>query len=305
MGMNDQKFVIIDGHSVARRAYHALPPFTTKNGDLVNAVYGFSSVLLKIIKEQKPDFMAVAFDLPGATFRHEAFPGYKATRKKTPDEFSRQLPLIKEVLQAMGIKTFEKSGWEADDIIGAIANSAIVANSAIINEDKKVKVLIVSSDTDLLQLINGQTQVLLLQKGISQSVCFDEAMVREKYSGLGPVQLLDFKSLRGDPTDNIPGVSGIGEKTAIKLISEFGTLDEIYAAAEKSSSGIPDSLRQRLINQREQAFLSRKLATITKDAQVGFNLKECSFGDYDKQPVINVFESLHFPSLILRLQGIN
>ncbi len=292
-----KKFIIIDGHSISRRAFHALPPLTNKAGELTNAVYGFCLVLFKTIREFRPDFFAVAFDLPTPTFRHERFSGYKATRKKTPVDFLSQLPKIKNILKAFDINIFEKAGFEADDIIGAIVSSAKKDNLF-----SQTEIIVLSTDTDLLQLTNIGVKVLLLRKGISESVLYNEELVKQKYQGLAPNQLADFKALRGDAADNIPGVVGIGEKTAIKLINEFKDIDNLYRAVENGSAGsVGEKLRQKIIEQKENAYLSRDLARICSEIELDYRPQDCVFGNYHREAAEAALLELGFTSLVPKI----
>ncbi len=223
MEFQEPFLMIIDAHSLAHRAFHALPPLTTKNGRLVNAIYGFFSIFFRALRDLKPGFVVVVFDSSAPTFRHKEFPDYKATRPKTPEPFLEQLSQIKEILAMMAIKVFEKPGLEADDIIGSVALAV-----EKIPSPPAPKVVILSSDNDFLQLVNERTKVLILKKGISETVFYDQKAVREKYQGLNPKQLVDYKALRGDPSDNIPGVFGIGEKTAIGVMLKLNSLENLY-----------------------------------------------------------------------------
>ena len=223
--MTEQKkrLIVIDGNSVIHRAFHALPPLTTKSGKLVNAIYGFLLVFFKAIKEFQPDFIAAAFDFPGPTFRHKKFKEYKAKRPPAPEELYQQIPKVKEILEAFNVPIFEKESFEADDIIGTI--SQLASKKQVFPE---IETIILSGDLDALQLVDSQTKAYTLRKGVKDVVLYDEKLVKEKFQGLTPEQLLDFKALRGDPSDNIPGVTGIGEKTAIGLLLKFGSLENLY-----------------------------------------------------------------------------
>jgi len=291
--MADKKrLIVIDSNSIIHRAYHALPPLTTKKGELVGAVYGFLLVFLKAIKEFKPDFVIACFDVKGPTFRHEKYQEYKAKRPKAPDELYQQIPKVKEVLEAFNVPIYEKQGFEADDIIGTIAKLAPQKQAF-----PEIETIIISGDSDNLQLINPQTKVYTLRKGVKDTVLYDEAMVAQKYEGLTPQQLIDYRALRGDPTDNIPGVLGIGEKTATALIKEFGTLEKIY----DNLSLINTKTREKLIQHKEQAFFSRELAEIYKNVPLDFNLQECRWENYDKEKAAQALKNLDFYSLIPRL----
>lgn len=289
--MKKKRLIIIDANSVLHRAFHALPYLTTKKGEVVNAVYGFLLVLFKAIKDFQPDFIAVCFDFHGPTFRSEKFKEYKATRAAAPSELYEQIPKLKDVLTAFNIPFFEKEGFEADDLIGTIANKA--AQKQIFPE---IETIILSGDKDVLQLVNKKTKVYSLRKGVKDIVLYNEAQVEKKFS-LRPSQLIDFKALCGDPSDNIPGVTGIGEKTAVKLLSQFGTLENIYAKIAK----IPNKLRDKLLQYKDQAFLSRELVRINKQVPIDFNLSECRWTNYDKEKAQQVLQRFEFLSLINRL----
>ncbi|MBI2626494.1 MAG: hypothetical protein HYW69_02795 [Candidatus Nealsonbacteria bacterium] len=283
-----KRLIIIDSNSVIHRAFHALPPLTAKTGELINAVYGFLLVFLKAVKEFQPDYIAACFDLPQPTFRHEKYKEYKATRPKTPAELYNQIPIIKEVLGAFGVQVFEKQGFEADDLIGTI--SALASKTG-------AETIILSGDTDNFQLIDSNTKVYNLRKGVKDTVLYDEKLVEEKYQGLKPKQLLDFRALRGDPSDNIPGVRGVGEKTATELLKEFGDLENLY----QNLAIIKPKISELLVKYKGQAFLSKELAAIYKSVPVDFNLEECSFERYNKEKAKEILEKLGFYSLIERL----
>jgi len=300
--MNGEKkrLIIIDSNSLIHRAYHALPPLTTKKGELVNAVYGFLLVFLKALKEFQPDYIAACFDLPGPTFRHKKFKEYKAKRPPTPEELCQQIPKVKEVLKSFDVPIFEKEGFEADDIIGTISNLAPRKQAW-----PEVETVILSGDLDTLQLVNPCTKVYALRKGVKDTVLYDIEKVKEKFQGLIPEQILDFKSLRGDASDNIPGVTGVGEKTAIELLLKFGSLENIYKEIEEDKSeqakNLKPKLKETLLKYKEQAFLSKTLAQIDKNTPIDFNLEKCRWRDYDKEKVIQILKNLEFYSLIKRL----
>jgi DNA polymerase-1 len=216
-----QKFIIIDGNALLHRAFHALPPMTLKDGTLVNAVYGFTLILLKIIKDLRPDYLCAAFDRAGKTKRAEEFAEYKAQRVKQPDELYQQIPIIENILDAFNIPVIDsrEEGYEADDVIGTVVTK-------LKKDEPEIKSIIVTGDLDTLQLVDEYTEVFTLKKGISDTIIYAPQTVKERY-GLTPEQLIDFKALRGDPSDNIPGVKGIGEKTATELLQTFGTLENL------------------------------------------------------------------------------
>jgi len=299
MTKDKKQLVIIDSNSLIHRAYHALPPLTTKRGELVNAVYGFLLVFLKAIKDFQPDFIAACFDFPAPTFRHKKYKEYKAKRPPAPEELYRQIPKVKEILDGFNVAIFEKEGYEADDIIGTIAKLA--SQKQIFPE---IETIILSGDLDTLQLVNSQIRVYTCKKGVKDTVLYDEKQITERYQGLEPVQLLDFKSLKGDPSDNIPGVPGIGEKNAIWLMNEFGTLDSLYQEIEQNtekSQKINDRIRKILKNYKDQALFSRELTKIKRDVSLDFHLKNCALKGYDKEKIIQFFKSLEFYSLIDKL----
>ena len=199
----NKTLVLIDAHALIHRAYHALPPLNTGKGELVNAVFGFSSILLKVLKDLAPDYIAATFDLAGPTFRHKEFEAYKATRVKAPDELYAQIGRVKEVLAAFNIPVFAKAGYEADDLLGTISHQLKTKNY-------KLKTIIVTGDLDTLQLVDENTNVYTLKKGVKDTIMYDEAAVRGRFGGLSPEQMNDYKGLKGDPSDNIPGVPGVG-----------------------------------------------------------------------------------------------
>lgn len=303
MGDKGKILIIIDGNSVIHRAFHALPVLTTKKGETVNAIYGFLLVFLKAIKDFQPDFIAACFDLPGPTFRHKKFKEYKAKRPPTPEELRQQIPKVKEILEKFNVAVFEKQGFEADDIIGTIAVSASAKQSLPETES-----IILSGDLDCLQLVDDWTQAYILRKGVKDIILYNQERVKEKFQGLIPEQLIDFKALRGDPSDNIPGVAGIGEKTAINLLLEFGTLENLYREAEENSEKtkkIKLKLKEILLKQKERAFLSKELATIKKDVAIDFSLEKCQWQGYDKEKTIQALKKFEFYSLMGKLPDFN
>jgi DNA polymerase-1 len=303
MAKGKKRLIIIDGNALVHRAYHALPPLSTKKGEIVNAVYGFLLVFLKAIKDFQPDFIAATFDLRAPTFRHEKFKDYKATRKKSPDELYSQLPKIKEVLKNFNVPIFEKEGFEADDVIGTIANLAQQQPAS-----QEIETIILSGDLDTLQLINKNTEVYTFKKGLKDTILYDEKAVKERYNGLVPEQMSDFKALKGDPSDNVPGIPGIGEKTAISLIKEFNNLENLYKEIEKIKV-IPKEkvgiLNPRLLtllkDYKDQAFFNKTLTDIDKDVPIDFNIKDCNWNGYDQEKVVQTLKELEFYSLIERL----
>ncbi|MFA6198301.1 MAG: DNA polymerase I [Patescibacteria group bacterium] len=289
------KFVIIDSNALIHRAFHALPPLTTKDGRLVNAAYGFTSVLLKVIKEFKPQFIAAAFDVAKKTFRHEEYAEYKATRVKAPQELYDQIPIVKEVLRTLNIKIYELPGYEADDVIGTLTIRQEV-------DQPNVESIIVTGDMDELQLVDGNTKVYRLQKGMSDTLLYDADTVRKKFD-ITPAQVPDYKALAGDASDNIPGVKGVGQVTAINLLKQFDTVEDLYSALKKNEKLIEAKPRiiDLLKKYESDAFLSKKLATIVCDIPIDFKLADCRHGMYDRMAAIKLFQELEFKSLLARL----
>ena len=299
--MNKEKkcLIVIDSNSIIHRAFHALPPLATKKGELVNAVYGFLLVFFKAIREFKPDFAAAAFDLPLPTFRHKKFKEYKIKRPPTPEGLLLQIPKIKEVLKGFNVPVFEKEGFEADDIIGTIAKLAQKPGTS-----PSVETIILSGDLDVLQLVDSQTKVYALRKGVKDIVLYDEQLVKEKYQGIGPEHIIEFKALRGDPSDNIPGVKGVGEKTAIELIKKFGNIENLYLQLERKTEeikGISARLKEVLLREKEKAFLSRELSEIQKNVSIDFNPQICRWGEYSQEKIVQIFKDFEFYSLVARL----
>ncbi len=288
-----KRLIILDGHAIIHRSFHALPPtMKTRDGQPTNAVYGFVLFLLKAIYDLKPDYIALTMDKKGPTFRHEAFTDYKATRVKAPDELYEQIPLVEEVATAFDIPIYSQSGFEADDIIGTICQQTK-------NDLEKI---IITGDLDTIQLINKNTKVYTMSRGISDSVIYDEQATRNRF-GFEPIQMIDYKALRGDVSDNIPGVKGIGEKTAGELIKDFKSLDNLYKQIKNKKTG--DKIRPKtlelLIAQEDQARMSYELATIKKDAPIKFNLEDNKYGPLNQDKIAELFSRLEFKSLISRL----
>jgi len=284
-----KKLVLFDSNSLIHRAYHALPPLKTKKGQLVNAVYGFLNVFFKVVSDLSPDYLAAAFDIKGPTFRDLAYREYKAKRVSPPKELFQQIPLIKKALKVLSVPIYEKEGFEADDVIGTIVY-------LIKKEKRAIKVIVASSDLDILQLVDRNVEVYAL--GRKGAVVYNRKSIKVRYQ-LQPQQIIDFKALRGDPSDNIPGVPGIGEKTAVELIKKFGNLKKLYQNLQES--GLNPKLKARLLEYKDQAFFSQYLATIKKDVPIDFDLNKCRWGNYNKEEVIKLLKELEFGSLIKRL----
>ncbi|PKL72436.1 DNA polymerase I [Candidatus Kuenenbacteria bacterium HGW-Kuenenbacteria-1] len=291
------KFIIIDGNALLHRAWHAIPPLYTKKGELINVVYGFTMIFLKVLKDLKPTHFVVTFDKKAPTFRHEIFEKYKAQRVKQSDEFYNQIPRVKELLEAFNIPIFEKDGYEADDLIGTITNQLVILNPLI-------EIIIISGDLDLLQLVNKNIKVCTLKKGITETIIYDDKAVQERY-GLAPKQMIDFKALRGDPSDNIIGAKGIGEKIASDLLKAFGTLEKIYEKApEATNDQIKERIKKILLENKDEAFLSKKLVTILKDAPIQIELEKCGLEGFDQKKIIDLFQELEFKSLLSKIPEI-
>jgi DNA polymerase-1 len=288
--MTRKKLVIIDGNSLANRAFYAIQAeLTTKEGEPTNAVYGFANMLVRLMDEEKPDMLAVAFDKSGPTFRHMEYDGYKATRKGMPDELSSQMPLIKELLSTFRIPVLEIDGYEADDVIGTVAKKS---------EEAGHECLIVTGDKDALQLVSDLTRAMLTKRGISEMETYDAKAVEERL-GVGPQYVPDVKGLAGDVSDNIPGVPGIGEKTAVKLIQALGYLEDILDKADSVKS---DRTRRLLKEHEDQARLSKRLATIDREVPIEFNFSECYVEEPDWPALVNLLKRLEFRSLIKRFE---
>lgn len=294
-----KRLVLIDANALIHRSFHALPPLTTRKGELVNAVYGFTSILLKVINELKPDYMIAAFDLALPTFRHIEYEDYKATRPKAPDELYEQIPKAKEILETFGIPILEKEGFEADDVIGTVAKE--------ITKDK-IEALIITGDLDTLQLVDDKIKVYTMKRGLSDTIIYGEKEVQKRY-GLKPKQLIDFKALRGDPSDNIPGVRGIGEKTACALLKEFSSIKNLYKQIGKMTkkqiekhSFLTQKLVDKLKENRETAFFSKKLVTIHQGVPLKIDLKKFNWQKYfNPYRIKELFDRLEFQTLLKRL----
>ncbi len=278
-----KKIIIIDGNSLANRAFYAMPYLTNRKKQPSGAVFGFANIVTKLIAEQRPDFFAVAFDHARKTFRNEIYAEYKGTRKETAPDLIFQFGIIKEMLNDMGIKTFEVSGIEADDIIGTISKLSGIQN------------ILVTGDRDLLQLISPSTQVWLTRKGVTEVEVFDEVALQEKY-GLKPSGIIDLKALMGDTSDNIPGIAGVGEKTALSLLEKYESLDGVFENVEN----VTGKLKEKLQLGKENAYMSKTLATIKTDCDINFELEQCKYDFPFSQKVRDFFEEWDFRSLTSR-----
>ncbi len=286
-----KRLILIDSNAVIHRAYHAIPPLTTKKGELVNAAYGFTSVFLNVLNRFSPDYIAAAFDLREPTFRHKEFKEYKATRVKAPDDLYEQIPRVREIIKAFNIPILEKEGYEADDLIATFAR-----RTERLHPD--VEVIIVTGDLDTLQLVNDKIKVFALRKGMSDSVLYDKKAIKDRY-GLEPEQMVDYKGLRGDASDNLPGVKGVGEKTATELLKKYKNIEEIY----RNLPEIKESVRKKLEKDKLQAFFSKKLAKLVENIPIKTDLEKSEAEDFDRVKVINLMRELEFFSLLRRLPG--
>jgi DNA polymerase I len=297
--------VLLDSHAIIHRAYHALPEFASSKGKPTGALYGVSTMLFSIIEKYKPEYIVACYDLPDPTYRHQAYEGYKAGRKKTDDALVEQLISSREIFQACNIPMYDIPGFEADDMLGTIVEQVITKK-----EFDDIDVMIASGDMDTLQLITGdRVKVFTLKKGIKDTIVYDEDAVMARF-GFGPTQLPDYKGLRGDPSDNIIGIAGIGEKTATTLITTFGTVEGIYEALEKDpnllkQAGISDRMIELLDKGKEEALFSKMLATIRRDAPIDFSLPQHLFKeDFDPQVIEDLFRELEFRSLIPKVRQV-
>src|SRR5437868_2426096 len=289
--MAERVLMLIDGHSLVYRGFYALQetrPFTNAKGELTTGVYAFTSMLLKAIEDLKPQYAAAAFDMSRPTFRLQEFAAYKGTRTAAPQGLREQITWSRRVLEAMQIPMFEVEGYEADDVIGALSVKAV---------EQKLSVIVLSGDNDLLQLVNPRVKVLTSRRGITDTILYDEAKVTEKYGGLRPDQLPDFKAIRGDTTDNIPGVAGIGDKGASKLLVEYGSVEALFENLDK----IPQKQRDLLEPLRDQVLLAKRLTTIVTDLPVELDLELARLRDLRRPEVIGMFQELSFKSLIDRI----
>jgi DNA polymerase I len=288
-------FLIVDALALIHRAFHAVPPLQTKDGRVVNAVYGFLSILMRAIKEERPQYVAVAFDRKEPTFRHEAFKEYKAQREKKPDDLYSQIPIAQDLLATLKIPALSVKGFEADDIIATLC--------AATKKEKGLYRVILTGDKDTLQLVDENTAVLTPGKGIKDTLLYDEARVRERF-GLAPEQMVDFKALRGDPSDNIPGVRGIGEVGAASLLGAFGTLEKLYKEIENDSEKaktIPKKQKANLIEFKKDALKAKELVQLVADVPLEFRLKDAALKEPDREALVAALSELDFKSMVPRV----
>lgn len=295
-----KRIVLLDAHAIIHRAYHALPDFSSTKGEPTGALYGLCTMLLKIVNDLSPDFIAACYDLPSPTHRHDAYEAYKGTRKKIDDELVAQLERSKDIFIAFGIPIYSAKGFEADDVLGTIVEK--------LSKDDNVEVVIASGDMDTLQLVSGEkVKVYTLRKGISDTVLYDEDRVKERF-GFGPELLADYKGLRGDPSDNIIGVRGIGEKTATDLIQKFGSIENLFLALKKDKDavvkeGVKERIADLLLAHEDEARFSKTLATIRRDATINFSLPTDSWkNQIDMARMETLFKELEFKTLLDRVK---
>lgn len=281
------KLLLVDGHAILHRAYHALPFLSNEKNELTGAIYGFLAILLRTTNNLKPTHLIVTFDRKEPTFRKKILVSYQAQRPKPPEELISQILRLHELLEKMGIRIFEAAGYEADDVIGTLTQQA-----------KGEEVVIITGDRDILQLVNSKTKVLMPVKGISESRLYGEDEVVERM-GVAPNEIIDLKALIGDASDNYSGVPGIGPKTAINLIKKYKTLEGIY----QNINEIEGKVKEKLIKGEESAKISKTLATITKDAPVELNWNNCKLIRLDNPYIVSLFEEWGFRSLVPRLSG--
>ncbi|MFT7644691.1 MAG: DNA polymerase-1 [Candidatus Paceibacteria bacterium] len=296
----DKTLVLLDAHAILHRAYHALPDFSSPTGEPTGALYGVTTMLLKIIEDFKPQFIVACFDLPEPTYRHEAFDGYKAGRSKTDEALIQQIIRSRDIFAAFGIPIYEQPGFEADDLLGTISH--------LTADDKSLKVVIASGDMDTLQCVDKKrVQVFTLKKGIKDTIIYDEQAVKDRF-GFGPKLVPDYKGLRGDPSDNIPGIAGIGEKTATTLITNFGSIEKMYAKLEKGEEAfIEAGIKPRIINLlkegKEDAEFSKMLATIRIDAISEFDVTKTEWRENaDTDELVNLFSTFGFRNMSDRIK---
>jgi len=288
--MGKDKLIIIDGDSLMHRAFYALPKLTNSKGFHTSVIYGFVNMINKVLEEYNPQYIGIAFDRKTPTFRHLEYAEYKAGRHKMAEEMAEQIPVLKEVLAAMNIKQTEIDGFEADDIIGTVAEKC---------DEKGMSALVITGDKDAFQLISDNVHILMTRKGISEIEEYDEAKLKEVY-GITPAQITDFKGLMGDASDNIPGVPGVGEKTALELIHRFGTVENVLGNVSEIKK---DKVRENITNNAEQAIFSKKLATIVRNVPIDFNLDDYALKEPDREKLYSIFSELEFGALMEKMFG--
>ncbi len=287
-----KRLILVDGNALLHRAYHATPPLSTSKGELVNAVYGFTTMLLKAINDLKPDFAAIAWDMKAPTFRHQQYTQYKATRGPSDDSLTSQYKRVHEVVDVLNIPEFGLNGYEADDLIGTLARQA--------EKEKNLEIIVLTGDKDIMQIINKNIKILMPRKTLTDVGLYGEEEFAARF-GFSPKQIIEYKALAGDASDNIPGVQGIGDVTATKLIQQFGQIEKIYLP--KNLATLPPRTQQLLAEGAESAVLSKQLATLDLNAPIKLDLAACRVQDYEHGKAEKLFEELEFKSLIPRLPG--
>jgi len=315
---SNKTLLLIDGNSLFHRAYHAIPPLTSRDGQVANAVFGFSNMLIKAVNETKPDYVACAFDTKAPTFRHIEFEKYKAQRVAPPPDLYPQLPKVKKVLDAFGIKYFEKEGYEADDILATLATRSLHGTTSVIasetkqsqkriatssttpRNDKVDEVIILSGDRDVLQLVDGNVKVQAPGWNLKETSLYGAKEVKEKY-GLEPHQMVDFKSLTGDPSDNVPGISGIGPKTASVLLQKYHTLENLFKRLDNDTVSL-GNVAEKLRRGRDTALAAKRLVELDRNVELEFRVESLEFSP-DWGRVRREYEQLGFKSIVAKLPG--
>lgn len=287
------ELLLVDGSALLHRAYHAYPDLTSKNGKPVNAVYGVASMLVSALEEIDPEYVVVAWDLPKPTFRHKKFIGYKAQRPKTDEELIDQIPTVKEMIEAFGVKQMEMEGYEADDIIGSLGDKY---------KNSVDKVVVLTGDQDMMQLVEDKIGILVPGRGRVEQILYGRDEVLEKYS-IEPSQIVDYKALIGDPSDNIPGLAGVGPKTAVRLLNQWDSLDKIYANLGEVKDKMGERVYSLLEKSKDSAYLSKELAQIKRDIEITDSLEDYALGRLDNDEVREFLERVNFRSIIRRLFG--
>ncbi|MFA6963229.1 MAG: 5'-3' exonuclease H3TH domain-containing protein [Patescibacteria group bacterium] len=309
--MEKKTLVLIDSNAIIHRAYHALPKtMSTRKGELTNVVYGYTTTLIKVLEDLKPDYIAASFDVSKNTFRLAEYAEYKAHRVKADQELYDQIPRVKQLLNVLSVPIYELEGFEADDVIGTIAHICQESgvggqeNGSKLQTPNSLHIYIVTGDKDAFQLVDGNIEVYDLKHGLSDAQIVNSTVIKTLWN-LDPYDFIDLKALAGDPSDNIPGVPGIGPKTATLLLQKYDTLVDIY---KRIDEGLELDVKPRILGllkeYKEQAFLSQRLATIRKDVPLDFKLEDCQWGDYDKDSVRDFFEEMQFNSLLRRFGAI-
>lgn len=286
-----KKLILIDGNAIFHRAYHSMPPFATAGGEVTNAIYGFLRMLIDLYKKEKPQYLGIAWDRKAPTYRHHEFKDYKATRAPPPDDLYPQLPRLKQVLETFNIPMVEMDGYEADDLLGTLAHES--------EKEQDLQTIIVTGDKDAFQLVRDNVWVMTPIKGISEVIMYNAAKVKEK-TGVAPDQIIDYKALCGDASDNIPGVHGIGSKQTVELLNKYQTLENIYEHLDELSEG----KRKKLTEGRESAIMSKRIATIQIDAPIEFRLEKFRTHMIDYPRAHAMFAELEFKSLDRKLDEI-